>query len=221
MSSSELALTGGALIFYPESHAYYTPPGREGGRRIPSVTQILRAVGVSEDFDAIERSRPGVVTFARDLGTAVHADAHAYDDADLDHETVDPRVRPYLDAWIAWRDNYNAVPLHRERRVYHAAHQYCGTLDGIFDIGGQIVLVDVKTGDPLAAGAAYQTAAYEAAHQAEYPDLRIHERWSVQLTPENGVPYRITRYQDWTDFRKFQAFVTTYWAQAARRREPR
>jgi hypothetical protein len=221
MSSSELALTGGALIFYPESHAYYTPPGREGGRRIPSVTQILRAVGVSEDFDAIERSRPGVVTFARDLGTAVHADAHAYDDADLDHETVDPRVRPYLDAWITWRAKSGAVPLQRERRLYHPVHGYCGTLDGVFDLGGQIVLVDIKTGDPVAAGAAFQTAAYEAAYLAEHPNARIHERWSVQLTPEHRVPYRIHQHGDWTDFQKFTAFVTTYWAQAARRREPR
>lgn len=221
MSSSELALTGGALIFYPESHEYYTPPGREGGRLIPSVTQILRAVRVSEDFDAIERARPGVVTFARDLGTAVHADAHAFDDQDLDVATVDPRVRPYLDAWIAWRENYGAVPLQRERRLYHPLHGYCGTLDGIFDIGGKTVLVDIKTGDPESAGARFQTAAYQAAYSAEYPEVPITERWSVQLTPLNGVPYRITPYRDWTDFQKFTAFLTTYWAQAARRRDPR
>lgn len=219
MASSERVLvTGADLVFYADGHEYWTPPGRIGGHQVVNVTTILRATGISEDFDAVERMRPGVVTFARDLGTAVHADCHALDDDDLDWTTVDDRVTPYVQAWATWRENYAATPLQRERRVYHPTFGYCGTLDGIFAIGGKQVLVDMKTGDPESAGAQFQTAAYEAAYLAEHPGERIDERWSVQLTPESAVPYRITPYRDWADFRKFTAFLTTYWEQAARRR---
>lgn len=221
MHSSELAVSGATLVFYEEPHEYWTPPGRHGGRLVPSVTQILKAVGVSVDFDALEAMRPGVIDFRRHLGTAVHTDAHAYDDNDLDLDSVDARVLPFLNAWITWRENFVATPLQRERRVFHPVYQYCGTLDGIFDIGAKRVLVDIKTGDPESAGARFQTAAYQAAYLAEHPDERLDERWSLQLTPEHAVPYRITPYRDWTDFRKFQAFLTTYWEQAARRRNAR
>ncbi len=217
-AAAAAAVTGSSLIFHAEDHSYWTAPGRNGGQRIPSVTQILKAVGVSEDFDAIEAMRPGVIGFRRDLGTAVHVDAHAFDDDDLDVATVDPRVRPYLEAWIHWRGNFGAVPLQRERRVYHPVYRYCGTLDGIFDVDGRRVLIDIKIGDPTDAGAQFQTAAYQAAFEAEHPGEGIDARWSIQLTPDCGIPYRVEPYTDWTDFRKFQAFLTTYWEQAARRR---
>lgn len=223
MPSSEAvtAITGRTLIFHEDDHSYWTPPGRTGGRQIPSVTQIIKAVRVSEDFDAIEAMRPGVITARRDLGSAVHIDAHSYDDEDLDLDTVDDRVRPYLDAWIAWRENFHAEPQQRERRVYHPVYGYCGTLDGIFTIGGKNVLIDLKTGSPESAGAHLQTSAYQAAYAAEHPDTPIHERWSVELCPERSMPYRVVNYtlraEGWRDWSKFQACLVVYWEQAARR----
>lgn len=210
-------LTGADLIFTPDIHEYRTPDGQ----RIPSVTEILAAVGVSTDFDALSlysiRTKTAI-DLKRDIGQALHQDAHAYDDDDLIWASVDPRVEPYLLAWMAFRTNTNAVPLTRERRVYHPTFGYAGTLDGLFALpNGRIVLIDIKTGDPRDSGCQYQTSAYVAAVQAEHPDQRIDERWAVQLVPDHGVPYRITPYADWQDFSRFQAFLTTYWCQADRR----
>jgi hypothetical protein len=215
-------MTAAVLMFDATFHEYRLPDGRQ----VPSVTQILSAVGVSTDFEALmamsdERARQ--IEAKRFLGTAVHADCHAFDDDDLVWGTVDPKVVPYLDAWRVFRENTGLQPMTRERRVFHAAHFYCGTLDGIFiDPRGRHVLVDIKTGDPADSGCQFQTAAYEAAFQAEHPDFPIDERWAVQLVPERkGVPYRVTPYTDWRDFGAFTAFVTTYNAQAARRRATR
>lgn len=214
--------SGSDLIFLPEPHEYRLPDGRI----VPSVTQILRAVGVSTDFEAIKaisRERAERIDEKRDLGTAVHADIHAFDDNDLDWETVDERVLPYVDAWSVFRENTGLVPMARERRVFSATHFFCGTLDGIFlTKEGKTVLLDVKTGDPEAAAARFQTAAYAFAYQEEHPSTVIDERWSVQLCPERTVPYVITNYtalpDSWRDWPKFQAFLTTYWEQAERRR---
>lgn len=225
-TSSESAVVHGRdLVFYPEPHEYFTPPGRDGGQRIPNVTTILEATGVCINFAALETMRPGVIEFKRQLGAAVHVDAHAFDDNDLDLDSVDPRVLPYVQAWATWRDNFCALPIGRERRVYHAVLGYCGTLDGIFEIGAKRVLVDIKTGDPDDAGAHLQTAAYQAAYELEYPDQRIHERWAVQLVPDRAVPYLVTNYtlrpDSWRDIQKFQAVLVTYHEQAIRRRRIR
>jgi hypothetical protein len=192
-----------------------------GDRVIPSVTQILSAVGVSTDFEAIGARSTELryaIELKRAIGTVVHADCHAWDDGDLDLADVDPLVRPYVDAWITFRNHLHFVPDTRERVVYHADLGYCGTLDAIGTIqAGRRILVDIKTGDPEDAGARFQTAAYQAAYHLTHQDHPIDERWSVELCPDNAIPYRVHPYHDWQDFQKFRAFVTTYHAQRARR----
>src|SRR5262245_41022666 len=90
---------------------------RDGGRVLPSVTQILQAVGVAVDFDEIAaislRVEEGIA-FKRELGIVLHQDAHAYDDDDLDWSTVHPAVEPYLQAWATFRENTGLIPLTRE-----------------------------------------------------------------------------------------------------------
>ena len=205
-------MTASELLFVPETHEYRTPDGVS----VPSVTQILRGVGVSADFKAVA---PGTLEYRRQLGTAVHADCHAYDDNDLDWATVDVRVKPYVEAWCQFREAKALRAIHRERRVFHAIRYYCGTLDGIFETpDGQRVLIDIKTGNPDDAAAHLQTAAYQAAYSLEHPGERITARWSVQLQPELRMPYRIHEYRDFHDFRTFEACVCVFHEQPARRR---
>ncbi len=211
------ALTGASLTFEPERHEYRLPTGQV----VPSVTQILRATGVSVDFDGLSGFSARLaeqIDYRRALGTAVHADCHAFDDHDLDWSGVHPDVQPYVTAWADFRAATGLTPLTRERRIYHPQYRYCGTLDGIFELPtGRRVLVDIKIGDPEDAGCRYQTAAYLAAFQIEHPEITVEERWGVQLTPERGLQYWIFPYTDWTDSQTFAALVTTYYVQAARR----
>lgn len=216
MTTAGLSYTAADILFDPVAHEYRLPDGQ----LVPGVTGILRSVGVSADFDEIASYSPrtaDAVGLKRELGHALHADAHAFDDDDLVWDSVDPRVQPYLTAWAIFRENSKVKPTTRERLVYHSTLGYAGTLDGIFELpNGRRVLIDLKTGDPRDSGCQYQTAAYLAAFVGDR-DVRVDERWAVQLTPERTIPYRITPYTDWQDFGKFQAFITTYHCQAARR----
>jgi hypothetical protein len=224
--ATTVALTGKNLVFYPAEHEYWTPPGRNGGELVPNVTRVLSATGVSTDFEAIARKNPGVVEHRRDLGSAAHIDCHAFDDDDLIWESVDDQVKPFVKAWEVMRANLRATPIHRERSVFHRILHCCGTLDGVFEVGGtKRVLIDMKLGDPEDAAAHLQTAFYESAYLLEHPNDRIDERWSVQLQPGKSVPYRITNYtarpNAWRDIQKFQAVLVTYHEQAVRRRPVR
>ncbi len=210
-----MSVTADMITFDPIAHRYALPDGRE----VPSVTTILSAVGVSVDFEAVgARSEKARMTleYRRDVGTAVHRDCHSWDDDDLDLLDVHPDVRPFINAWITFRTNSGFTPERRERIVFHAGLGYAGTLDAVGLIpNGRRVLVDIATGDPKHSAKQFQTAAYAAA----YTENPIDERWAVQLTPDNGVPYRIHVYSDWSDFGKFSAFVTTFHNQACRRIE--
>jgi hypothetical protein len=214
-----MAVSSAPLTFDPELHEY-----RVDGRVVPSVTRILHATGLATDFEAIaasSRRMSEAIEYRRALGTAVHADAHAYDDDAIDWPAVDPRVRPYVEAWAEFRRNTHLEPMARERRLFHPGFNYAGTLDGVFARpDGKLVLVDMKLGDPSDAGAAYQTAAYEAAYLVDHPDHVISERWAVLLLPERRIPYVITDYttrlDHWRDFHVFQAAIAVYHAQPSR-----
>jgi hypothetical protein len=219
MDTASINIFGADLAFDAARHEYRLP----SGVLVPSVTQILKAVGVATDFDEIagrSQKLADAIDYKRALGTAAHADCHAYDDQDLEWSQVHPDVHPFVRAWETFRQNTGLTPMARERRVYHPGLGYCGTLDGVFlTKADRKVLVDIKLGDPFHAAAHLQTAAYLEAWNQERPFADdVVERWAVRLIPDRRVPYDITRYDDWRDTQKFRAVLTAYYEQPERRR---
>jgi hypothetical protein len=216
------AMTAAALTFDAERHEYRLPDAR----LVPSVTQILHAVGVATDFDAIAARAPKMaeaIEFRRALGTAAHADCHAFDDCDLDWTTVDERVRPYVEAWAS-SARTPADADARERRVFHPVAFYCGTLDGIFVKPNGAARCWSTSSSAIRKTPARSTRPPPTRPRilVDHPGQLVSERWAVQLLPERRIPYDITNYSAradaWRDFQKFQAFVTTFHEQAIRRR---
>lgn len=220
-----------ALRFYPEPHTYQV-----GMTELPSVTGILRATGISLDF--VRLVAEGKLTAwqleeARAIGTAVHMATHFYDEGTLEAGTVDPRAEQGLQNWIDWRELTGFVPVLLETPLHHPGLLVGGTLDraGYFTKfeGWQrhdLVVVDLKWGDPENAGAQWQTAAYaeflslalapRSPWATSIAGFRLRPRYSVHL---KGAKAKLNRYddtlRDWVDF---QQFVTTYRRQIGRRK---
>lgn len=211
-----MTYTSADLQFDPETHTSRLPDGRV----VPHVTAILSDVGVATDFDELASlsARMGrTIEEARVLGSAVHADCHAYDDDDLDEASVDDRVRPYLDAWKTFRANRGIVPVARatrERLLFHAPYCYAGIMDGLFTLERdrqRRILIDIKTGDPNNAACHLQTAAYAEAYRSETHEMQPIERWGVWLRPDRTVPYMVSDYSArFDDFLVFTACLTVY-----------
>lgn len=215
--------TSADLRFDPFTHETTLPDGRD----VPHVTRVLAESGVSTDFEEVMQVSRRVrahVEDRRELGTVVHRDCHAYDDDDLVWDTLDPRSRPYVEAWATCRKNLGLVPVHRERQVFHVSAEYTGIFDGLYDYQPGLltkrILIDLKIGCAKAAAADLQLAAYAAAYLAENPDERIDDRWSVELRPEQQVPYNVTAYgRFWReDFREFEHCLAVYRQQQIRGR---
>lgn len=200
------------LAFEEQGHIYML-----NGVVLPSVTQVIRDNRLSSDFAHVSAAD---LEIARQLGQAVHIATHYNDEGTLDDASIDAVVRPYLNAWRQFVAERRLQFVALEQRVADPVYQFCGTVDRLAVLAdnpaaGEL-LIDLKTGNPAAAGANYQTAAY--AHLVrQLPGVtRIVARWSVQLHPERAVPYSVTPYTKNTDWRIFRSALELTHERAAR-----
>jgi hypothetical protein len=93
------------------------------GQTLPSVTQVLRANGMTPEF--YTRIDPWYL----ERGKLIHL-ATEYDDrGTLDEDTVDEVVRPYLDAYRTFRADYRGQITGIEKRMWHPQLGYAGIID--------------------------------------------------------------------------------------------
>lgn len=186
------------LTFNPDDHSYTL-----GGRALPSVTQVMLAAGIIDTrwYDEWSRER----------GSAVHLACQLMDEGDLDEETVDPRIRGYLDAWSRCLTETRAEVYSIERRLASATLGFAGTIDRVMIVCGKGFgestheLWDIKTGAPGRAGGV-QTAAYQALLAGA--DGIGCVRRCVQLNADGT--YTMHTYRDPGDWAVFRAALTLF-----------
>ena len=180
------------LDFDPINHTY-----RVDGVVVPSVTQVLKSVGLINfsGIDALTLKR------AADFGVAVHYACHLDDIDDLDESTLDDTLKPDLGAWRAFKGPKDDPMFFRqlETPIYSPVYQFAGTPDRI---SGQVI-IDIKTGTTVYPVTALQLAGY--AVLADRPTAR---RLAVQLKPDGK--YQIHEYKDRKDREIFLACLAIY-----------
>lgn len=149
-------------------------------------------------------------------GTLVHkltemADIGEYFGTALEDNAVEAGLNGYIDAWWAFRSDYEVDILQSEQRVMNVRHWYAGTFDRIvkIKIDGvfRIAVLDIKTGAPVPAYA-LQTAAYLAAYlEGQLDTSNIPDARCVVQLKENGQ-YHFEEHKDKTDFGVFAAQLT-------------
>jgi hypothetical protein len=171
------------LTFDPVSHTY-----RLDGVEIPSVTTVLDWAGFSPPYPATGDYK------AR--GTAVHTACLYYDQGK--RFRVDPRIDGYLASYEIFRKDFPMKWDLMEIQAFHPVLVYAGTLDRGY-LGrhrGNMLIVDIKTGEPPKKRLGLQTAAYAMLH-ANPP--RSAERMGVQLDKDGGR-YKLHECSDPADF---------------------
>lgn len=108
--------TSDGLIFNEPDHSYFLD-----GVRLPSVTQILQAEGFIdtrfyEDYD-------------RERGRIVHLATHYDDLGELDEDSLDPVIVPYVEAWRSFKRESGFIVEASEVSLASKTYGYCGTMD--------------------------------------------------------------------------------------------
>lgn len=174
------------LTFDEASHTY-----RFLGAVVPSVTQLLQPMS---DFSRVPRD---VLEAKRELGHQVHYACQLDDENDLDEDSVEEAIEPYLAAWRKFRTDTGCAVLANEKRVFEPIYQYAGTLDRVLAFKGAHWLVDLKTAftTPMAAGP--QTSAYLRA----LGDTSVTHRAALRLRPDGTYRFDpLTGADDWSAF---------------------
>jgi hypothetical protein len=186
------------LCFEREAHEYSI-----SGKRVQSVTQILRNAGLVRFFCS-----RAVLDEARRRGKIVHDICADADKGNL-HYAVEDRFNGYLRAWVKFTEEWQFKPDLVEERVSSPVHRFAGT----FDVAGWIfadvaimrryVIIDRKTGG-YSAWHREQLAGYQICiRERQQPALRL----GVYLRP-NGE-YRAKNFSNLPldDLRDQQNFI--------------
>lgn len=183
------------LTFDPDKHAY-----AYAGKRVPSVTQVL---GFLDDWEHVPRD---VLDAAAEFGTHVHEAAALLVRDELDWQSLDLALVPRMEALQLFLGESGAIVVESEKRVYHPALRYAGTLDAVVHWKGGLALLDWKSGQTAPKSVGPQTAAYAAAlEQSGGP--RIKRRYCVQLLDGK---YRVTKLDDPNDWTIFQSCLNLW-----------
>ena len=176
------------LRFNAEKHQYLLD-----GVVLPSVTQVLRSVGLI-NFSGIDQE---ILNRASALGTAAHQACHYDDLGDLDESTLDHHLKPYLEAWRAFRGDMLFYSI--EQPLCHPDYGFAGTPDRI---AGKTI-IDIKTSSVVYPWTGLQLAGYSIL--ADIPTAR---RLAVQLKPDGK--YSVTEYTDRNDRACFLSCLAIY-----------
>jgi hypothetical protein len=101
-------------------------------------------------------------------GTGVHEALEAWFATGTLPATTDDREVPFVEQAIRWAEEWNPRPIHLEPECYSESG-YAGSIDGLFQIGHDTVLLDYKTGGVFEE-ASMQLAAYAHADRL-YPRI--------------------------------------------------
>lgn len=106
------------LTFNSEGHVYFWD-----GKEVPGVSQILKGIGITRDFDRVD-------PFYRDRGIFVHKAVQFHIKKTLDEASVDPdNVLPYLKAFQSYESAGKYVPHGTEIPLYSQKYGFAGMID--------------------------------------------------------------------------------------------
>lgn len=184
------------LHFEPETHTY-----RVQGAIIPAVTHVIDPL---HDLSGIPAA---TLEYASARGKAVHLATELYDFDDLDIDSLDPEIVPYLKAWIKFREETSLSIGMIEEKLFHSVYRYAGALDRVITLFGSDAILDIKCVAKLNPATAIQTAAYKelVEKNTAYKNLK---RYAVQLKRDGK--YKLEEYKDPDDFRVFMSCLALH-----------
>lgn len=191
----------GVIQFNEELHEY-----RLDGKRLPSVTEILRPL-----YGELRFVNEDLLAYKSELGKAVHKAVELHVLNGLDYSSLTSPVADYFQQYLEFEADTGFVSKATEVRV-SSPLGYAGTLDLFGDLNSIGSLVDLKTTAALSPAVALQTVAYQKAMN-DGGKYHAKKRFALRLTPNK---YRLQPYpNDMLDLSAFMGFLSVHrWCQA-------
>lgn len=144
-------------IWYPRVTAIVSMKAKPG---------LYKFYGEQESFEAAE----AIKSKSADEGTLMHDTVEAI--LQGQRPAIPENIKPAVGALFNFLEHNRVLAHGVEEKVLSKKHRYCGTLDVLADINGQIGVLDIKTSFAVFKDYGIQTAAYaEALSENQSPTL--------------------------------------------------
>jgi len=156
------------IQFNKDTHTYLL-----NGIKVPSVTEIIKFSGLYDSGNCPEK----LLNFGKERGTAIHLACEYLDKGILN--ICPEMIKPYLNAWVSFKELYKPEILCIEKIVYSEKLGYAGTLDRLVKINDRISILDIKSS--FHKSNKYQLSAYLEAYN-ENNLIKADRRMVVELS---------------------------------------
>lgn len=178
--------------FEPKNHEYHT----NNGTIIDSVTQILKT-----ELDTYNYSNANNAALR---GTHIHIACELWDKNDLNEETLDPIIKPYLEQYKLALKNEGIEILQNELRRYSEKYLFAGTIDKVAKLKKvKNILIDIKSG-VFEKWHFIQLGAYG---ELIRPEFKIDEYYDLYLKPDS---YNFVKQDGKKGFSYFLAIMASH-----------
>lgn len=128
-----------------------------------------------------------------------------------------PQLQNAANSFLKWESEHRVVFLNSEKRVASVKHLFAGTMDFDAVIDDELSMGDLKTSNQIATEYRFQTAAYQAARQEEFPRMKYQSRTIVRVGKdlvendrgEKVLEVEAKRFGNETFDRDFRIFLDT------------
>jgi len=176
------------------------------GVLVKSVTQILEESGLS-DFSRVP---PDVLKRACEFGSAVHSATELDDMDDLDDDSLDPSLFPYLAAWRKFKREFGFQVIDMEQIVYSKKLLFAGTYDRKGILNDKLTVLDIKTGIAIKStvrNTGVQLAGYAIGYDEERK-IKEQIKSRVGIWLKDTGEYQLERFKNKRDYFVFRAALT-------------
>lgn len=168
------------FTFDPKEHKYYFD-----GVWVPNTSWLLQKYGIS-DMSGIPLRR---LAEKREIGIAVHKATEYIDEGKFPTSELPQEIKPYVDAYMKFREVTGFEPRFSEIPLYSAAWNFATTLDrqGKFVWENKEIeaIIDLKCTWSIYDSVGPQIASHKIAFEENHHDIKIDKRFALQLK-ENG-----------------------------------
>jgi hypothetical protein len=166
------------VTFDSDNHRYFLD-----GLPAVSVTQALEAGGLVDT--------KWFTQYAAERGSAVHKAIELLEDDDLDMDSVDDAVAPFLESYKKFKAEFRWQSEHSELKVWSLTHHVAGTVDQVGLANGLRCIIDFKTG-ALSPAVGVQLTGYQLL-AAQSRGIKAQRLIAVQLVGDGT--YRLKEYK--------------------------
>lgn len=152
----------------------------------------LEKLNINEVLYGAKKAHQDIKDKAAELGSAIHKWVEQFIKGEKPQMPDDPIILGGVNSFLKWIDENKVKFLDSEKIVYSKKYDYCGIVDIVANVNGQLCICDIKTSKAIYDEMRLQVAAYMQAEQEE-TKKKYDGRWIIRLgkseTPDFEAHY--------------------------------